>query len=192
MREKLKLPTSMEEVSEILENRINGETIGHLSVIEFYLCSEEQKERYVRRVIDIQGRNLPDWAYDWLSDSFIKDITEEYFSNKKRLPAQMMQLLTGDLLIEYLQYRVESGDKLRDYEKELLNEQQKQIYLHKEVEAGEWVEGDEFLLMDTKFKLLYIFQQGLNNISDSIVTDWYKKYKIAKNRDFQIDDILKD
>jgi len=194
MRKEFKAPLevidSHEEIMQKLsENIKNG---SRLSFIEFCICNTQMRLDYIQKGIDTKC-DFQNFVFKWADEEWKLKIINSRIEGKKSIPSYMLEFCPKDLLLSSFDAILEAGGYLNENQKEFCTSEQwyKSIMNRAKSKLGDgWLEYEDFKLLDEEWKLEYILMNGYINL-DTEIRKWYDMYRKAKNRENQIDSILK-
>ena len=179
----------MNEVLALLKAKLDkGST---LSDVEFMVCTDELKERYVLQRAK-NSHSLGDVPKLWCSDSLMSEVLDIYIGTSYTLNDELLARCSPQQLRRYFLDIMSNKDAtFYKYNLNYCPIDMKPEFIDNAIERGDDFEYEEFKDFTTSQKLRHIIQEGLLRL-DQEFSDWYKNWLLAKGRDFKIDSIFEE
>lgn len=181
--------TENREIFTLLEEKIKKDHT--LSDIEWMLCTEAQKETYVR----FRAKNnysLSDVIEKWCSKELMDELLAIYIAGFCTLRDSLMDRCPEKLRVKYFQQIMcDESDRIFEYNLNYCPDYLKSDLIDSVVKRGDSFKYGEFETFSLSQKLNHIIIFGLINL-DKDFNNWYDNWKTAKGRDFKIDSIFEE
>lgn len=128
-----------------------------LSEIEFNICSEEQKKKYI---LSIDVKKLAGYELKWCEENNIDTkliLRLNLLKSGRRLYENEIKQYSAEELVEYMESLLNKYEYLNDYEKKFLTKERYQRWLHGLIDSKKWLpdEEEDFILLADEYKIKY-------------------------------------
>lgn len=148
---------------------------GYLTHVEFLICTEELKSKYISIILndDYSSRNIQDWLYNYLTEEQKRKIINSCIKDGERLGEYILNTLSKKDKDKYIEARLkqEPIHDLYDYELDILPKEAIIKFYTKSIDSNSYtyIENEKhFNLLPDEYKVKYILYHGLKNVDDFI------------------------
>jgi hypothetical protein len=180
------------QVYELLLKKIDlGRT---LTEIEFSVCNQELKSLYCNK--KASKGEIDSFLVQFCDIDTIHDCIISATAKNRIVAKEVFERVTDEkLLKEYLLMKIENNFDLKDYECKKLDNGILLNYFKTQIDDEEndnlWLSFENFNSLDEEYRIKYILNRGLFQVSPEI-KEWFYTWKKVKARDLRIQQILAD